>query len=198
MKKLFYISSAIIPILLVGILFLAPKIHANPSGFYQTATTATTSLTFMTSGTATTTEVWDSGLSGASAQGSESAVLLVQFTASSTSAVLSMTQEFSQGVSGVNCASTPTACDWYEFTPTVLNGYATTTADLGYNVATIPQWNWRFSSSTIGSQAPTSSNNLDTRAITIQTPTRYTRIVFSVKGANGAVWKTIVAKKQNP
>ncbi len=204
MKKIFYISAAIIPLLILSVLFLAPNVKANPQGFYQSfigTNTATTSITYMTGGTATTTIYWDAGFNGASAQGSESAIALVQFTASSTSSTLQVYQEFSQGVPGVNCVSTPTACDWYQMTPTALNGYATTTADVGYNLSTVPLFSWKFASSTIGQIAQISTNNLDTRAITIQTPTRYTRLNFVLKpitNGNGAVWADIVAKKQNP
>lgn len=187
------------------------KAHANPQGFYQSfiSTTktaagnvATTSPVFMTPGTATTTVYWDSSLGGASAQGSESAVLLVQAIGSSTSATILLNQEFSQGVPGnsdINCVSTPTQCDWYQANGSTLNGNATTTGTVIYDISTVPQFSWKVSTSSpfgLGG----ASTNIDTRAITIQTPTRYTRVIATLKlaGTNASVWMDIVAKKQNP
>lgn len=191
------------------VVFNSKQANANPSGFYQSfigttptnaGNVASTTLVFMTPGTATTTLYWDSGLFGASAQGSESAVILAQVTGSSTAANIQIFQEYSQGVPGnssVNCVATPTACDWYQSSVTALNNYATTTADVGYNIGAVSKFNWSVStSSPFGQVAP--FTNVDTRAITVQTPARYSRFIFTLRGANAGLWASLVAKKQNP
>lgn len=184
----------------------AMKAGANPSGFYQSyintapgvaGNIATTSVVYMTPGTATSTIYWDSSLSGASAQGSESAALTVQLTGSSTATVLQMNQEFAQGASGVNCVATPGNCDWYQLSPTGLNGYATTTIPMTFDQ--VAQLTWKTSTSSPAGLG-VAGTNVDTRIVMIQTPTKYTRVVFTLKigGANASVWADIVAKKQNP
>ncbi len=206
MKK--YILATII-LIAIGIVFLSGKVNANPSGFYQSfigttrstaGNTATTTLTYMTPGTATTTVYWDSQLGGVSSFGSESAALLVAFTASSSVSTLQVNEEFSQGIAGVDCVATPNACDWYEGTHTDINSYSTSTIPSVIDIAQVPQFTWKFASSTVGGQALAPLGNRATRLLSVQTPTRYARFVITLKvvaNGNGAVWADLVAKKQN-
>lgn len=194
---------------------VAGKVNANPQGFYQSyiGTTptfngvqgsagniATSTIVYMTPGTATSTLYWDSQIGGASAFGSESASLQVAFTASSSVSTLQVNQEFSQGTAGVNCVATPTACDWYEGDQTSINNYVATTTVTTYNIGLVPQFSFLFASSTVGGSGLSTTNNLATRIITVQTPVRYSRFVFTLKvqaNGNGGVWAGLVAKKQN-
>ena len=91
MKK-YIITSALV---LTLVLFFGYQVKANPSYFtrYQMAS-ATSTLTYMTAGTATTTLTFDTGVGAAG--GADSAILNVQFTASSTSSVLNINYEYSQ------------------------------------------------------------------------------------------------------
>ncbi len=207
LKKI-YVGIGISMLAIIGAFsFHSGKVNANPQGFYQSflsGNQATTSVVYMTPGTATSTLYWDAGLGGASAQGSESAALTVFFNASSSVSTLQVNQEFAQGTSGINCATTPAQCDWYQGTQLDYNNLSTTTqisGGVGVDIAGIPQLSWKFASSTIGGQALVATSNTDSRLIEVHTPTRYSRFVFTLKiigNGNGSVWAGIVAKKQNP
>lgn len=181
----------------------AVPVHANPNAFTRKqSASATTTLAYMTPGTATTTAIIDCQQGGSSSFGCDSGALMLQFTASSTSSTLLVNEEYAQGISGVDCVATPNACDWYEGNQSVINGLATTTLTASgnaYDITGVPQFSFKFASSTIGGIGISTTNNLANRLITFQSPTRYIRFVFSLKlaGANGAVWWDIVTKKQN-
>lgn len=192
-KILSYIPALLLTFLLAGI----GVASANPSYFAPRAQTAvaTTTPTYMTPGTGTTTTpVYDSysiaGTQETSSQTTQtinttdSAELLIQFTASSTSSKLLMNLEYS--VDGV---------DWYQDTSTNVQGYATTT--LPIPIGNVPQYTWNFASSTLGQLAPTNTNR-DTRAVSIPVPTRYVRAVFTCTGAGCGVWAQFIPKKQTP
>ncbi len=161
---------------LIGILALASITHANPSQFAPTVqtATATTSVAYMTAGNGTTTLPYDSynvtyGTNTGSTYATNMATLLVQTAASSTSSVFSITLQYSQD-----------NIDWYNDN---LSQGATTTAVKNVSMANSYTW-------TAGGTATTS------KAILIQTPTRYVRSVIGVTGASGAVWQQIVPIKE--
>lgn len=148
---------------------------ANPSFFTRQATNtsfATTTVAFMSAGAATTTLAMDLG--AGTAQGADSAVLLQQFTGSTTAASLYTTIEYSQGVAGVDCVATQAACNWFL-------GSATTTTATGLRA---------------GGGISVASTTLT--AVTVTTPTRYVRAVFSIPagGVSGAVYAEFAAKRQ--
>jgi hypothetical protein len=167
-----------------------PAAHANPSIFANGVTTgsaASTSPAFMTPGTGTsTTPVYDAQLqtfSGGFTSKTDAAGLLIQFTASSTNSVLSAAVEYSQD--GV---------DWYRnfvIDPTQIG---TTTTPFSFNTPFSVKWT--FASSTVGGSGAIANNNRSTAALLIPTPFRYTRVVFSLTGANGAVWAQLVPIKE--
>lgn len=177
----------------IGVLFSGfSAAHANPidMNVVQSAA-ATTTLVYMTPGTATTTIAYDS-FNGDS-NGSDSAVLLTQFTASSTSSILGIRLEYSQGVTGVDCVASPTVCDWYADN---LNALATTSST--NTITTSGTFSWTFASTSQAAAAVSATNNIGLKATIIPVPTRYVRAIYTITGANGAVWKSIVAKKQQP
>lgn len=183
------------------------KANANPQGYIRkVSAAATTTLFYMTPGTATTTAIVDCGLANASATGCDMGALLVMFNASSSVSTLIINQEYSQGVAGnsdVNCVTTPDSCDWYEANTSFVNSAATTTITGAnpFDLTTVPQFSFDFASSTAGGKPVSTTNNFAGRIITIQSPVRYTRFVFSLKSltnGNGAVYWETVNKKQNP
>lgn len=173
----------------VVFLFFVGIALAQPSLFTSSANTssATTSPAYLGIGTATSTVRYDSQQIDGTNQtyngntwATDSAVLLIQFTASSTSSILTVAIECS--VDGI---------DWYQACNP--QQVATSTTSL----APVPKYTWLFASSTPGGVPFNTTNvNRDTRAITIQTPTRYTRAVFTMTGAAGAVWASILPKKE--
>lgn len=129
---------------------------------------ATTTLSYMTPGTATTTLTYDTLFNG-----SDSAVLLTQFTASSTSSVLNMNVQYSQD-----------GIDWYA--DDLIDSINSTTTP-NKSIQVVNTYSWIALGTTVAN-----------RAITIPTPTRYTRVQYSITGAAGAIWGSMVAKKQQP
>jgi hypothetical protein len=190
MKKLIAIFSSIA-------LFLPTLAFANQSGFPPTAATgaATTTVAYMTPGTATTTVTYDAyNLNGTNQAGAvhsfaaDSALAFVQFAGSSTSATLNVNEEYSQN-----------NIDWFQGSQTLVNGNSTTT--LPDSLTPVPQYQYAFASSTSGLGAVTNANSATTSlAISIPTPSRYIRLIFSLKigGTNGAVWALVLPKKENP
>ena len=180
----------------IGVFLFTTNTHANPTTFTQSAKTsiATTSPVFQTAGNGTTTVVYDAeGVSGtnqtnngnSNAYAADQAIALVQFTASSTSSTLKLNVEYSDD-----------GIDWYQDTPSNPNGYASTTFPVDLGV--VPQYSWKFASSTLGGVAVSASNNRDTRALTLFTPSRFTRIVATCAagGTNCGVWIQILPRKQ--
>lgn len=169
-----------------GLLLFAGTAAANPSIFVAGKSTAvaTTTIAYMTPGTATTTLSYDSFLNGK--QRDDAPVLLLQFTASSTSSTLLVNQEFSQD--GV---------DWYQGSPTTPDSAAT--SSIPQILSVVPQYQWTYASSTPGLGAVGNASR-DSRAVPLRSPTRFTRIIFSMKagGTNGGVWASIVPARQAP
>lgn len=166
--------------------------HANPGGFPPGARTAaaTTTPAYIGNGSATTTVVYDAyNINGTNQQttglttDTDSATLLVQFVGSSTSAVLTTSFEYSQD--GV---------DWYLDSTNDDNTISTTSTVVSLNQPN--KYVWTYAALPTGGAAGTAATT--TRAITVATPTRYVRAVFSLSGAAGAVWAQFVPKKQQP
>lgn len=177
-------------------------VHANPSQFVTTVQTATASSSpvYMTPGTATSTVVYDTYQQSTGNFYTVNAIeLLTQLTASSTSSQINIAFEYSNGYSNgnaIDCTVLPAGCDWYQDTATNVQGYATST--LPFSLNQIPQYQWRFASSTIGQQAPGVLNNRDTRAVALKVPTRYVRVIYTcaIGGANCGVWGQFVPAKE--
>ncbi len=152
----------------------ALKAHANPSDLNLSNTTATTTVSFVVVGTATSTETYDSYGGGVGEpNASDGATLFVQMAASSTSSVLGIQLQYSQN-----------GIDWFDDDLLQLTNATTTQAT---NVAVANSYTWKAAGT-----ATTS------KAFNVPTPTRYVRAVISATGANAAVWKVIIAKKQQP
>lgn len=152
---------------LLGFGMFVTTARANPSDFNRSNVTATTSVTALTSGSTIYTQTYDS-FNGGNSNASDSGVLLLQTTASSTSSVFAVSVQYSMD-----------NLDWYSD-----NLIATTSVT---TLAT-PQ------SYTLTATATTTKLT----AIDVPMPTRYARAVITASGANGTVWSTIVAKKQQP
>jgi hypothetical protein len=145
---------------------------------------ATTTTAFMSPGNATTSIQIVSNQS----VGIDSAYVFVQYRASSTGPTLKYRIEHSQD-----------GIDWYgQLVPTNTNATTTTVVGsaAGYNIA--------FSTSTAptdgipGFLNATSSNPRLHGSFSITTPTRYTRVIYFVPagGGNGALWSSIIGKRQ--
>lgn len=185
---------------MLGIMFFAVKVaDANPSQFTETSQTAsaTSTLVYMTPGTATSTLPHDSYRTSTGNNYANSLTeLFVQFSASSTGSQLNINLEYSNGYPGVDCITTPGACDWYQDTGTNVKGFSTTTTNVF--LTNVPQYQWKFASSTVGQAALQGSNNRDTRALAVNAPARYVRAIFTcaVGGTNCAVWGQFVPIKE--
>ncbi len=172
----------------------ASLVHANPTSFLATVQTgtATTSAVYIVPGTATSTlGVFDSYSQGIP-RATDVAYLNTQFAGSSTASILAINVEYSQGAPGLDCVASPLSCDWYKDN---LNSLATSSAINPLNTTT--SYSWTFASSTVGGIALTNANSAtSTKVISIQTPLRYLRVIYSVTGGNAAVWGQIVPRRQ--
>lgn len=181
-------------ILTVLVLVATITVKANQYYFATTVqtATATTTLSYMTPGTATTTTpVLDTYTIQDGPNAADKIALLTQLTASTTSTVLGIDIEYSQGGAGLNCVSTPSSCDWYKNNYTSDVSTTSPVISLG-----LPQtFSWAFASSTL--QGVPVTTQRATKIINIQTPTRYVRAVYYLTGANGAVWGQLVPKVQS-
>jgi len=161
--------------------------YANPSFFAIGTSTsaATTSPAYMTPGTGTsTTPVYDAYAQtfAGTPYKTETAGLLVQFSASSTNTVLGLGVEYSQD-----------GIDWYR--NFLIDGTQSGTTTSPFVLTAPFSMTWKFASSTLGT-ASTANPTTTTAAIAIPTPFRYTRVVFSMTGGNGAVWAQLVPIKE--
>lgn len=165
------------------------KAHANPLGFSCAAQTAsaTTTPVYMTAGTATSTLLFDTYCVNGTNQPNtgntniaNKLTLLTQFSASSTASVLGISVEYSQD--GV---------DWYQ--DNYLSPLATTSPAV--LLATPNSYSWLFASSTLDGVANT--GNRVGKALQIQTPTRYVRVVYTLTGTNAAVWGELLPQKED-
>jgi len=175
-------------------------VHANPS-FFATGiainnSSATTSVAYIGPGKATTTmpvyDAYAQTQAGFSFK-ADKAGLLLQFSASTTAAVLNAQIEYSQGADGLDCVTTPASCDWYR-------NYATDPTQVASTspltiIANPYSLTWTFASSTIAGST-TTLPLISRAALMIPTPFRYTRIVFTVTGASSTVWAQLVPVKE--
>ena len=178
--------------ILLGVLLMlagsARIAHANPTIFASATTTksaASTSAAFMTPGTATSTLVYDAHAQtlGGGTYKTDFIGLLVQFSASNTSATLNLSVEYSQD-----------GIDWYRNFVADPTQFGTTTP--AAQIATPFTTTWKFASSTLGG-ATSSDAVRSTAAMIIPSPFRYTRLVSTMTGANGAVWAQFVPFKES-
>jgi hypothetical protein len=160
--------------------------RANPSALNRAAAcqtaSATTSLVSMSAGNATTTITCD--MQYATALVSDSAVLEVQRTASSTNSVTKIKFEYSMD-----------RIDWYS---DHLNMFATTSPVIGFPSSAFTSYTWQFASSTIGA-ASTSPAGSDAIVIPFSVPTRYVRVIMTVpaQASSSLLWAEITGKKEN-
>lgn len=194
MKKYLLPTFGFIAVFFVIFLINGGKVSANPSQNQSSNLTATTSTSvgFMTPGTATTTYYKDTQADGSFI--ADAGFLEVQFNASSTSSTLNWTYEYANDVSGVDCTATPLVCDWY--TDSLLNDFGTTTTKY---VALNNTYSWTFASTSSGGAGVSANNNRGTKILTVYTPVRYIRAVFSIPpgSTNGAVWANFITKRQS-
>lgn len=189
--------------IILALMTLAGVVQANPEFFIRqnngTGTTATTSVTYMSVGAATTTVYFDA-LSSGSPYGASSATLLWQMTATSTNSTADLYIEYADATSGVNCATSPTACDWYS------NALASTSpANINVsNISTVPFIRWRYGANTQGLVGGTPAGSRSLRIVDIPVPTRYTRAIFVIPNlvaagtaSSSAVWAQFLAKKED-
>lgn len=167
--------------------------YAGPSYFVQnTTTSATTSVAayIATPGTATTTYQLDSYTNGTSQAGTSAVesntALLIQFSASSTSATLNWRYEYSQD--GQN---------WFG------DSLATSTTDTTGNIVNdspfvAHTWNFASTSPTLGPVGTSQIYNQN-KIVNVPTPTRYVRAVFyaPIGSFPVGIWANWVAKRQN-
>ena len=193
-------------IFIVALLFgFVAIVRANPLLLGQSAknSVSTTTPSFMTLGTATTTVIYDSYEVNGSNQTNngntilpDSAVMLIQFTASSTTSILGWKFEYATGDQGVNCRTNPTGCEWYSDT---LFSNTNATTSQTFDVTPITAYTWKFASTT---QSCTTTEDLTSvnracKIVNVPTPLRYVRAVFYITSAqSGAVRAEIIPKKQ--
>lgn len=175
-------------------------VSANPLFFVgkTSATASTTLTTYMTAGTGTTTTPVFDAYAGGVTTGIYSAVLGIQFNASSTNTMYRWRYEYADDM-GINCVSTPLACDWYaapESTYANLTITATTTPIQYSSGAT--DAGWLFASSSQGAAVIASDNNRALRLYNVPTPARYVRAVIYLATAstNGAVFTDWIGEKE--
>ena len=183
---------ALIAVLCLSISFAAIT-RANPSQILLSASAAaTTTVTYMTPGAATTTPVFDT--QSDLERSTDNAELLVWMNATNTTSAIDLYPQYSDGSPQINCATTPTLCNWY-FAVDPPN-YATTTVEA--DISKPAKYRWTFASTSPDLSAA-AANASTTRAIGIKTPTRYVRvlIVVPVGAGNAAVWTEWAGKKQN-
>jgi len=165
----------------IGVLAFAGTALANSSFFLPNTptATATTTVAYMTPGTGTTTLSYDS-FQGGQYRSTDKSVMLIQFTASSTLGILNWRYEYS--VDGV---------DWYGDS---LNVSTSTSVQSAFNVAPFTTYTWTYASSTLG----TSVSGTAFKAVTVPTPTRYFRAVFTdpIGAGNASVWAQFVPQRE--
>lgn len=174
------VSILAIAIVLAVLSLYATRVHAQPStDVIQTSATATTTVGYMTAGTASTTYQIDGNGSFASGkvanmQPIDVVSMFVQYSASSTSATLIATPQWSNN-----------GIDWYGFGQSVFATPAST--------GVIP-----LASTTLTYQFLPPSTATTTFVINLpQINAQHERVIFGTQGANGAVYSEWVLRK-NP
>lgn len=162
---------------------------ASASSLYfpptQSTSLASSSVAFLSAGNGTSTISVDSYIIGVPTPQLRAA-LLIQYAATSTKPSLSINIQYSQD-----------NIDWYQDSGSAENAFATSSRP--FDLSQPSQFLWNFASSTQNLGALTAGNSAtSTRIITLQTPTRYTRAIFTVpSGAGaGAVWAQWIPLKE--
>lgn len=185
----------------LAIIGFSSKVFGNISYFAPTAASATASSTVQylvpssTQGTSTPV-VYDSyGIDGTNQNAgqrvdvTDSLALEEYVQASSTATVFKTIVEYSDGVPGVSCKTTPNACDWYE------NNLDTYAAG-NIAIATPNTYSYTYASTSITQTSSPTSENRGFKLIGVKAPLRYVRAYVVISGANGAVYLKFVPKKQ--
>lgn len=171
----------ILTIFVIAFMIVIPA-SANPLRFgtIMKSATATSTVSYMTAGAATTTSPTLDAYAQPSGFALDRATLLVQYGASSTASILDINVEYSQD--GV---------DWFEDGGNVNFESSTTTRP--FFLTEVSKFRLSFASSTPGGMA-TAGDATTTRAVIVETPTRYVRAVFTVPvgAADGNVWSAWV------
>lgn len=166
-----FIGTTALAVAAIAVLFSAHTTYATPLQFVPGVQTsaATTSPAFVTTTTtATTTFDAFAPAAGGQVKATNGGTLLLQAAASSTSSVVNVNVQYSQD-----------GIDWYgdAIAP------ATTTVS---NIGVVNSYTWL-----VGTVATSS------RAISVKTPTRYTRFIISATGANAAIWNQFVPVRES-
>lgn len=195
MKKNLNVSILLVIMFLVSGVFFSikgiDKATANPSYFPVSSNcvlggsgTPTTSPTYITAGTATSTlncDAYTLASNNINPLAMDSAVLLMNFTGSSTASIVNINFEYSND-----------NIDWYQ------DGFsASATTSSVVSIGTTRSLSWTFASSTAG-LGNTLGNSTTTKAVPVPVPTRYVRAIFTMPAgsAAGAVWAQIIPKKE--
>ncbi len=149
--------------------FAKANVFIFPPSVTLSGVTATSTLTAIGPGLATSTLVFDAYNTG-QPFAAEGAVVLVSDTSSSSAAILNITLSYSQN--GV---------DWYGDS---INKAATSTIPFDLNNSLFYRMNGNATASTTNA------------AFQFQTPTRYTRIVFSDTDATSTIFAQVTPKRQ--
>lgn len=199
-KKIWFIGLVML-VTLLAIISFSQKASANPSYFAPIAVsaTATSSPQFLVVGGSSTSTplIYDSyGIDGTNqnagqtSDATDSVSLLMYVQASSTSSVFKTFVQYSDGVIGVSCKTTPDACDWYE-------NNSETYAAGNIAIATPNTYSYTYASTSQDSLITfRAAENRGTKLITLKVPTRYIRVITTVTGTNGSVYMKFVPKKQ--
>lgn len=157
-------------IAVISIFSFSSFVGANPTYFPPTVQTniATTTPAYLTAGSGNSIITYDSFVNGNPTK-TDKATLFTQTAASSTSSVYGIAFEYSQD-----------GIDWYADN---LEQGATTTAIR--DVSTANSYKWTATGTATSS-----------KALTFPTPTRYTRVKYTVAGAAGAIWGQVVPTKE--
>lgn len=192
MKK--YISLTLSFFLAFGALFLAlPEgAHANPSYFSPQAyitglSSATGTPAYLIPGAATSTITMDTFYANSLGdyRKADSAVLLNQFTASSSLTLFRGDVEYSND-----------GIDWYQDGGIGSLAFGTTTKPI--DLTATPNFNFSYASTTAGLGAVSATQATTTRAVSIKTPTRFVRVIYylPIGSARGAIWATMIPVKE--
>jgi hypothetical protein len=192
----------------IGLTFIYPAFFgagtafANPSKLQQPVTCstqgssatalATTSPSYMRWGTGTSTATCNMANAGDGTEVFDTAVIAINFSASSTRS--NLIGGIEQSMDGV---------EWY---PITAPQAATTTENFSLNPT--GQLNWFYASSTVGGSGVAATTGTSTRAVKIPVDMKYVRVWFGLAsttgngGSNasginsGAVWASIIGKTE--
>lgn len=171
MKKLAIISSVFL-IAFIAVISYAQRTEANPSDInrvFLTGSNATTSPVFLTAAGAT------SSVSIMASPGDQADINML-FTASSTSAALVFTVEFSNDG---NCAALPLTCNWYR-----------------EDIATVGTQGVTHSANAYHTWTPATTTVLSKNVTIFPLGARFVKVNWSAATANGSLWAELATKAQ--